>query len=342
MFCQPELEALLEARAESLPTLEVRRGVAVDALEQHDDLVVVGCSAGGPVRARYVVGCDGANSHRARAARHRRRRPRVLLRLADRRRHPRRAPGVRSDQPPDLRPGPADDRGVGRARAAGGGSSCACPTSRSTSSTDEADGVGAARAVGRAPGQRPHRAPRRLHVPGPRRRAVAGRAGLPRRRRRAPDAAVRRPGHVLRASATRRTSRGSSTSCSTAAPADALLATYEEERRPSAVAAIDFSIELGKVICVPDPAEAAARDEAMAAAVTGEVSEVAGPARASRPASSHAGHAARGRAVPAGEPRRPLVRRRPRRRVAPRHRRSRGRRPRARRSSTGSAPSAAP
>src|ERR1700759_697139 len=37
-----------------------------------------------------------------------------------------------------------------------------------------------------------------------------------------------------------------------------------------------MSIELGKVICVPDPAEAAARDEVMAAAVTGEVSEVPG------------------------------------------------------------------
>jgi 3-(3-hydroxy-phenyl)propionate hydroxylase len=56
---------------------------------------------------------------------------------------------------------------------------------------------------------------------------------------------------------------------------EALLATYEEERRPSAVAAIDFSIELGQVICVPDAAEAAARDDAMAATVTGEVSEVA-------------------------------------------------------------------
>src|SRR4029077_14746269 len=54
----------------------------------------------------------------------------------------------------------------------------------------------------------------------------------------------------------------------------ALLATYEAERRPGAVAAIDTSIALGQVICVPDPAEAAARDEAMAAAVTGEVSEV--------------------------------------------------------------------
>jgi hypothetical protein len=59
------------------------------------------------------------------------------------------------------------------------------------------------------------------------------------------------------------------------ADATRLLPTYEEERRPSAVAAIDFSIELGKVICVPDPDEAAARDEAMAAAVTGQVSEVA-------------------------------------------------------------------
>jgi flavoprotein hydroxylase len=56
--------------------------------------------------------------------------------------------------------------------------------------------------------------------------------------------------------------------------APALLATYEEERRPGAVAAIDTSIALGKVICVPDPAEAAARDEAMAAAVTDVVSEV--------------------------------------------------------------------
>src|SRR5207344_209636 len=54
------------------------------------------------------------------------------------------------------------------------------------------------------------------------------------------------------------------------------LATYEVERRPSAVFAIDMSIALGKVICVPDPAEAAARDEAMAAAVTAEVSEVPG------------------------------------------------------------------
>jgi flavoprotein hydroxylase len=51
--------------------------------------------------------------------------------------------------------------------------------------------------------------------------------------------------------------------------ADRLLDTYQSERMPSAKAAIEFSIELGKVICVPDPVEAAARDEAMAAGVDG-------------------------------------------------------------------------
>ena len=51
--------------------------------------------------------------------------------------------------------------------------------------------------------------------------------------------------------------------------ADDLLDTYQSERLPSAAAAIEFSMELGKVICVPDPAAAAARDEAMAATVSG-------------------------------------------------------------------------
>jgi hypothetical protein len=50
---------------------------------------------------------------------------------------------------------------------------------------------------------------------------------------------------------------------------DALLDSYQAERLPSAKAAIGFSMELGKVICVPDPAEAAARDAAMAAGVDG-------------------------------------------------------------------------
>lgn len=48
---------------------------------------------------------------------------------------------------------------------------------------------------------------------------------------------------------------------------DRLLDSYQSERLPSARAAIDFSMELGRVICVPDPAEAALRDKAMSASV---------------------------------------------------------------------------
>ena len=55
---------------------------------------------------------------------------------------------------------------------------------------------------------------------------------------------------------------------------DALLDSYDQERLPSARQAIEFSIELGKVICVPDPAEAAARDAAMAPLVGAEPTDV--------------------------------------------------------------------
>jgi len=54
-----------------------------------------------------------------------------------------------------------------------------------------------------------------------------------------------------------------------------LLDGYELERRPNVCAVIDFSMALGKVICVADPAEAADRDAAMSAGVVAsEVSEV--------------------------------------------------------------------
>ena len=55
---------------------------------------------------------------------------------------------------------------------------------------------------------------------------------------------------------------------------DQLLDTYESERRPEVCASIEFAMELGKVICVPDPAEAAARDQAMSASVGPEPTEV--------------------------------------------------------------------
>src|SRR5207247_10721413 len=48
--------------------------------------------------------------------------------------------------------------------------------------------------------------------------------------------------------------------------ADALLGTYASERIPQVRQAIELSIALGKVICVADPAAAAARDAALIAA----------------------------------------------------------------------------
>ena len=80
MFTQPELEALLYARVDELSGIDVRRGVQVVGLDDDGDAVTVHGERvdiepdgnGGlrtrpageapAVRARYVVGCDGANS----------------------------------------------------------------------------------------------------------------------------------------------------------------------------------------------------------------------------------------------------------------------------------------
>jgi 2-polyprenyl-6-methoxyphenol hydroxylase-like FAD-dependent oxidoreductase len=66
MFAQPRLEAVLAARAESLPGVAVRRGWQAAGLTEFSDRVEVSAAglagANEVVRARYVVGCDGANS----------------------------------------------------------------------------------------------------------------------------------------------------------------------------------------------------------------------------------------------------------------------------------------
>jgi flavoprotein hydroxylase len=49
--------------------------------------------------------------------------------------------------------------------------------------------------------------------------------------------------------------------------ATTLLDTYASERTPHVAAVIDFSMALGKVICIADPTEAAARDAVMTAAI---------------------------------------------------------------------------
>ena len=66
MFAQPRLEGVLAARAESFPSVEVRRGwQAAGLTEQPDHVEVAAAGPGGRtevIRARYVAGCDGANS----------------------------------------------------------------------------------------------------------------------------------------------------------------------------------------------------------------------------------------------------------------------------------------
>jgi flavoprotein hydroxylase len=65
MFCQPELEAILDTRARSLPSVSIERGSEAVGLRLEPDGVVIETTSGGAprtLRARFAVGCDGANS----------------------------------------------------------------------------------------------------------------------------------------------------------------------------------------------------------------------------------------------------------------------------------------
>jgi 2-polyprenyl-6-methoxyphenol hydroxylase-like FAD-dependent oxidoreductase len=66
MICQPELERVLEARLRALPGVALRRGCEVIAIDQDaQGVVATARRADGStlaVRARMGVGCDGANS----------------------------------------------------------------------------------------------------------------------------------------------------------------------------------------------------------------------------------------------------------------------------------------
>ncbi|MGW5641105.1 bifunctional 3-(3-hydroxy-phenyl)propionate/3-hydroxycinnamic acid hydroxylase MhpA, partial [Streptomyces sp. NPDC003832] len=64
-FSQPQLEGVLAEAAERLPTVTVRRDCEVTDLELGAEHVVLTTGRGdgaGQVRARYVIGADGANS----------------------------------------------------------------------------------------------------------------------------------------------------------------------------------------------------------------------------------------------------------------------------------------
>jgi flavoprotein hydroxylase len=66
MFCQPELEGILDERVRALPTVSLERGCeVVGACADGDGVELVARRGDGDsfrVRARYGVGCDGANS----------------------------------------------------------------------------------------------------------------------------------------------------------------------------------------------------------------------------------------------------------------------------------------
>jgi 2-polyprenyl-6-methoxyphenol hydroxylase-like FAD-dependent oxidoreductase len=293
MFCQPELEAVLRQRADALSLLEVRRGVRLRSVQQDDRAVTLHCAPvelgpdrrlvprgverGAPatsVRARFAVGCDGANST-VRSV--------LDVPVDDR--------GFFYDwlivdvildeptvfDPPNLqvcdpaRPTTVVSGGPGRRR---------WEFMRLPDETIE-DLNDASRAWELLAPWRVHPRNARLE-----RHAVytfqaraasrwqVGRIFL------AGDAAHQMPPFA---------GQGMCAGIRDAAnlawklelvldgrATPGLLATYDQERRPSAAAAIDFSMELGKVICVPDPTAAAARDEAMVAAYDGGISDAPG------------------------------------------------------------------
>ena len=243
------------------------------------------------------------------------------------------------DQPPDLRPGAADDGGVGRpGSAALGVHAPAARVARRAATTRRARGSCSRRGTctpatpgsSATPSTRSTRATPSSGAPGACSSPATPRTSC----RRSPARAC------ARACATPRTSRGSSTSCSPVAPATRCSTRYESERLPSAKAAIEFSMELGKVICVPDPAEAARPRRGDGRRRRRRAGPRARPAR-HRQRVHPPDRAARGHAARAGPGRRPAVRRRARQRLAPRRPRRRRRPHRPRTSARGSSRSAA-
>lgn len=292
MFCQPELEALLERRARRLRPLEVRRGTEVVAVDQTDDHVVIRSDDGRTVRARFAVGCDGANST-----------VRDLAGLdvhdlgffydwlivdvvLD---HPRVFDPLNLQVCDPARPTTVVSGGPGRRR---------WEFMRLPGETlGELDDESRAWALLAPWDVAPDNARLERHA------VYTFQARYAARWRTARVLIAGDAAHQMPPFAGQGMCSGIRDAANLAwklhhvlaedAPA-ALLDTYAEERLPSVRSAIELSMALGEVICVVDPDEAAARDEAMAAAVTGELGEAPDPPGIASGfvdgASAHAGH----------------------------------------------------
>jgi 2-polyprenyl-6-methoxyphenol hydroxylase-like FAD-dependent oxidoreductase len=286
MFCQPELEALLEARAGELPTLTVHRGRAVTAFTVDDGGVTVEVDAvsvgdGGErvasdgsaasLRGRFLVGCDGANSTV---------RDLAGLGLVDLGffhdwlivdvvlDEPRRFDPINLQVCDPARPTTAVSGGPGRRRW----EFMRLPDEPldALTSPDRAWELLSPWEVHPGNARLERHAVYRFQA----RHADRWRSG--------PVFVAGDAAHQMPPFAGQGLCAGLRDAANLAwklglvldgRAGDDLLDTYEQERRPSTEAAIRFSMELGKVICVPDPTEAAARDEAMAAVLTDGITE---------------------------------------------------------------------
>lgn len=278
MFNQPALELALETRAASLPSVMIRRGVEVGAVEPQVDgtVLVRGKVADGDdlaVRGRYVVGCDGAGS--------------TVRRLLDVPVHdlgffhdwlivdvvldePRVFDPINLQICDPVRPVTAVSGGPGRRRW----EFMRLPHERIEDLDDEAVAWGFLADWDVHPGNA--RLERHAVYTFQARWVEEWRVGSVLL---AGDAA-----HQMPPFAGQGLCSGLRDAANVAWKLDlvlrdlagaALLDAYQVERMPNVRAVIDFSMALGKVICVPDAEEAAARDEAMGAGVVGdEVSEV--------------------------------------------------------------------
>lgn len=272
MFCQPELEAVLEQRARSLAGIEIRRGVEVDRVDQFDDHVVVAAVDGSEVSARYVIGADGARSTV---------RNLLGIEMVDmgyfydwfvvdvildepRVYHP-----LNLQVCDPARPTTAVSGGPGRRRW----EFMRLPGECSDTFATEAHAwellapwdvtPANARLERHAEYRFYARYAERWHD---RRVFLAG------------DAAHQTPpfaGQGLCAGVRDAVNLAWKLDLVLAGHAsDALLATYDIERIEPARQVIEFAMELGRVICVPDPSEAEARDAAMSVMVTDEITPI--------------------------------------------------------------------
>jgi flavoprotein hydroxylase len=262
MFHQPALEAALERRAGDLG-VEIRRGRAVAGLSQHQDVVALATGDGEILEGRYVVGCDGANST-----------IRTMLDVPVAElgffydwlivdvvlRHERVFDPINLQVCDPARPTTVVSGGPGRRR---------WEFMRLDHETlDELESR--AWELLEPWDVRPDNATleRRAVYTFAARYAERWRSG---RVLLAGDAAHQMPpfaGQGMCAGVRDAANLAWKLDLVlTGSAPDALLDTYDQERLASARQAIEFSVELGKIICIPDPDAARARDEAMAAAV---------------------------------------------------------------------------